>query len=162
MTCWGRRLTMILIAWQWNTSTDIHVCFFNDSSILCPLEHADLLLDLRQRQCYQMYLFNLWYAMQVLSCLDTFQHLDAHSSDWHDLTSYIQTPLIWPNYLHCISVLIHSCWLSHTPYITSLHYRHIIFTIFQWSININSFHTLVRLMLSPLPFHISSFIFPFI
>jgi len=27
MTCWGRRLTMILIAWQRSTSTDIHVCY---------------------------------------------------------------------------------------------------------------------------------------
>ena len=31
--------------------------------------------------------------MQVLSCLDTFQHLDAHSSDWYDLPNYIQNPL---------------------------------------------------------------------
>ena len=54
------------------------------------------------------------------------------------------------NDLHYIPVLIHSRWLSHTPYIS-----HIIFTILQWLINISSFHTLVRLMLSPLPFHIS-------
>jgi len=31
--------------------------------------------------------------MQVLGCIDTSQHLDAHSSDWHDLPSYIQNPL---------------------------------------------------------------------
>ena len=31
--------------------------------------------------------------IQVLGCIDTFQHLDAHSSDWHDLPSYIQNPL---------------------------------------------------------------------
>jgi len=108
---------MILIAWQRNTSTDIHVCFFNDSSILCPLEHADLLLDLRQRQCYQTCLFNLWYAMQVFGCLDTWMHIHligmtfqaTSKPPWYNLMIYIVS-LYWYTLVAC-----------HIPH--TLHYR---------------------------------------
>ena len=71
-------------------------------------------------------------------CLDTWMHIHLIGMTFQATS---KTPLISANDLHCISVLMHSRWLSHTPYITLL--SHHLRTIFQWLINISSFHTLV-------------------